>query len=223
MLQNLKNRLLLLIFLFFALNKFCSAWSEFTIARLKYSGGGDWYNDPSLIPNLAKEIQKNTNIKVSSKEKVVSIEDEDFFSYPFLFATGHGNIKFSDPEITRLRTYLTNGGFLYVDDDYGMDKYFRQELKRVFPDKELIELPFSHPIYHLVYKFPEGLPKVHEHYPGRPKGLGIYHEGKLVLFYTYNTNISDGWVSQEVYNDPPEIREKAFEMGINIITYTLLY
>ncbi|MDD5773192.1 MAG: DUF4159 domain-containing protein [bacterium] len=221
--QKLRNRLLLLFILFFTLNKFYFAGSEFTIARLKYSGGGDWYNDPSLIPNFAKNIQKNTNINISSKEKVVSIEDEDLFSYPFLFATGHGNIKFSDPEIARLRVYLANGGFLYVDDDYGMDKYFRQEVKKIFPDNELIELPFSHPIYHLVYDFPQGLPKIHEHYPGRPQGFGIFHEGRLVLFYTYNTNISDGWVSPEVYNDPPAIREKAFEMGINIITYALLY
>ncbi|MFH1288390.1 MAG: DUF4159 domain-containing protein [bacterium] len=220
MLQNLKNRFFLFFLFFITLN---SSLSGFTIARLKYGGGGDWYNDPSLIPNLAKQIQKKTNIKVSLKEKVVSVEDQDLFSYPFLFATGHGNIKFSDPEIIRLRIYLANGGFIYVDDDYGMDKYFRLELKRIFPNEELIELPFSHPIYHLVCNFPEGLPKIHEHYPGRPQGLGLFYEGRLVLFYTYNTNISDGWVSQEVYNDPPEIREKAFEMGINIITYALLY
>lgn len=207
MLQSLRNRPLLFLFI---------------IARLKYGGGGDWYNDPTIIPNLAEQIQKRTNIEISSKEKVVSVEDRDLFSYPFLFITGHGNIKFSDSEVVRLRTYLTNGGFVYADDDYGMDKYFRQELKRIFPDQELVELPFSHPIYHLVYDFPEGLPKIHEHYPGRPQGLGIFHEGRLVLFYTYNTNISDGWASQDVYNDPPDVREKAFEMGANIVTYTLL-
>ena len=221
--QKLKNRLLLFLILFFTINKSYSMGAEFTIARLKYGGGGDWYNDPSLVPNLAKKIQKNTKINISLKEKVVSLGDEDLFSYPFLFATGHGNIKFSDSEIARLRVYLANGGFIYVDDDYGMDKYFRQEIKKIFPDDKLIELPFSHPIYHLVYDFPQGLPKIHEHYPGSPQGFGIFHEGKLVLFYTYNTNISDGWVSPEVYNDSPEVRKKAFEMGINIITYALLY
>lgn len=191
------------------------------IARLKYSGGGDWYNDPDAIPNLAKEINKRTNIKVEEYEKVVSLNDEKLFNYPFLFMTGHGNIAFSDEEVKRLRTYLTNGGFLYADDDYGMDESFRREIKKVFPESELVELPFEHPIYNLIYKFPTGLPKIHEHYEGPPKGYGIFYQGRLVIFYTWNTNISDGWT--EAHDDPLEKREDAFKMGINIIAYALTH
>lgn len=191
------------------------------IARLKYSGGGDWYNDPDAIPNLAKEMNKRTNIKTEEYEKVVSLKDEKLFNYPFLFITGHGNISFSEDEVKRLRVYLMHGGFLYADDDYGMDESFRREIKKVFPENELVELPFEHPIYNLIYKFPSGLPKIHEHYEGAPKGYGIFHQGRLVVFYTWNTNISDGWT--EAHDNPWAKRDEAFKMGINILVYALTH
>ncbi len=196
-------------------------YGAITIARLKYEGGGDWYNDPDIIPNLAKEINKRTSLVVDLKQAVVSILDKNLFNYPFLFMTGHGNISFSEEEVKVLRGYFEAGGFLYADDDYGMDESFRREMKKVFPNSELVEIPFDHPIYNIYYKFPNGLPKIHEHYEGRPKGLGIFHQGRLCVFYTWNTNISDGWT--EAHNDPPENREAAFKMGTNILLYALLY
>ena len=195
---------------------------DFTIARLHYHGGGDWYNDPSIIPNLLREIAERTNITVQRYQAVVEIMDPELFAYPFLFMTGHGEVKFTDEEVQRLRLYLTHGGFLYADDDYGMDKAFRREIKKVFPDKELVELPSSHPIYHIDYDFPRGVPKIHEHDAKPPQGFGIFHEGRLVVYYTFESNISDGWADPDVHNDPPEKREEAFRMGINIVTYALL-
>lgn len=191
------------------------------LARLKYSGGGDWYNDPDMLPNLAAELNRLTTIRCPEKEAIVSLGDRQLFSYPFLFITGHGAITFSDREVQQLRLYLKNGGFLYGDDDYGMDESFRREMKKVFPENELVELPFDHPIYQIVYDFPDGLPKIHEHYEGPPKGLGIFYGGRLVVFYTYNTNISDGWT--ETHNNPPEKREAAFQMGVNIVAYALTH
>ncbi|MEO0072744.1 MAG: DUF4159 domain-containing protein [candidate division WOR-3 bacterium] len=192
---------------------------NFTIARLKYQGGGDWYNDPDIIPNLAQELNRRTNIKTLVTEKVVSLTDEDLFRYPFLFITGHGNISFSDEEAKRLRTYLTTGGFLYADDDFGMDEAFRREIKKVFPENDFVELPYDHPIYNIIYKLNK-LPQIHEHYENEPpRGYGLFYEGRLVIYYTWNSNISDGWT--ETYNDPPEKREQAFQMGINIIAYAL--
>ena len=195
--------------------------SLFTIARLEYHGGGDWYNDPSAIPNLLDFIRKQTNIPTAADEKKVSILDEELFSYPILFMTGHGRISFSEEEARRLRNYLTHGGFLYADDDYGMDKYFRAVMKQVFPDKEMVELPFTHPIYHAHFQFNNGLPKIHEHNGGPPHGYGIFHQGRMVVFYSFNTNISDGWVDPEVHKDPEDVRQKALQMGTNIIIYAL--
>jgi hypothetical protein len=196
---------------------------ELVIARLKYSGGGDWYNDASMIPNLCAEINARTSIDAAGEQVVVAIADDELFRYPFIFMTGHGNISFSDLEAQRLRTYLTNGGFLYCDDDYGIDEHFRREMQRVFPDKELVEIPFSHEIYHVFYDFPDGLPKIHEHDGKPPKGYGIFNEGRMVVYYTYETNISDGWADPEVHNDPPEKREGAFRMGVNIVMYALTH
>jgi hypothetical protein len=194
-----------------------------TIARVKYSGGGDWYNDPSCIPNLAKYLRQYTNILINEEEKQIAVNDPDLFSYPFLFLTGHGRISFSEKEIIQLRQYLTHGGFLYADDDYGMDEYFRLEMKKVLPEKDFAEIPFSHPIFHIQYEFPNGLPKIHEHDGKPPQGFGYFHEGRLVVFYSYSSNISDGWADKEVHNDPPEIREQAFRMGTNIVVYALTY
>ncbi len=194
---------------------------NFTIARLKYSGGGDWYNDPSALPNMLTFLRSNTLIPAAKDEAQVSIMDEEFFSYPFVFMTGHGRIVFSDNEVERLRTYLTHGGFLYADDDYGMDEHFRRELAKVFPNKELVQVPFSHPIFHSHFEFANGLPKIHEHDGGPPQAFAYFHEGRMVVFYSFNTNISDGWPNPDVHNDPEDVRQKAFKMGTNIIKYAL--
>lgn len=193
----------------------------FIMARLKYGGGGDWYNDPSEISNMLAEVKKRAFIQADSNQVVVELADDKIFSCPFLFVTGHGNIKFTDEEVERLRLYLENGGFLYADDDYGMDKAFRREIKRVFPESPLVELPFDHPLYHSFYTFPNGLPKIHEHDNKPPQGFGVFYKKRLVVFYTYETNISDGWNDPDVHKDPPEKREEALKMGTNIIVYFL--
>jgi len=195
--------------------------SEFVVARLKYSGGGDWYNDPSILPNLLDFMAERTNMSLGKSEAIVEIMDEDLFLYPVVFMTGHGRIHLSRPEAARLRLYLTSGGFLYADDDYGMDASFRTEIKKIFPDHELKEIPFSHPIFHSHFSFAKGAPKIHEHDGGPPKSYGIFHEGRMVIFYTFDTNISDGWADPNIHNDPPEVRQKAFEMGTNIMVYAL--
>jgi hypothetical protein len=195
---------------------------KLTIARVKYSGGGDWYNDPSTIPNILEFINKEAGISVAENEARVELTDEKLFSNPILYLTGHGRIRFNEMERNRLREFLTHGGFLYADDDYGMDKYFKAEIKKVFPEYELVELPFSHPIYHVLFDFPNGPPKIHEHDGGPPKAYGIFHDGKMVVYYTANTNISDGWVDPEVHKDPPEIREAALKMGTNIFLWVLM-
>jgi len=197
------------------------AQGKFTIARLKYRGGGDWYNDPNAIPNLLEFIGKETLIEVAEDEKKINLLSENLFSYPMLFLTGHGKIYFTNEEADRLKTYLENGGFLYADDDYGMDKYFRSEIKKVFPNKDFVEIPFSHPIYHSHFEFESGLPKIHEHDGERPRGYGIFHEGRLVVYYTYSSNISDGWPDSSVHGNPEEVRLKALRMGTNIVVYVL--
>ena len=193
------------------------------IARVKYQGGGDWYNDPSAIPNLCEFVRMNTHVDVSLEEAQVSLTDEKLFSYPFLFLTGHGQLSLSDDESMQLRNYLLHGGFLYVDDDYGLDESFRAAMKKVFPSRELIELPFSHGIYSIHYRFDNGLPKIHEHDNKPPQGFGIFNDDeRLMVFYTYETNISDGWVDPDVYEDPPEKRDAALKMGTNILIWSLL-
>lgn len=196
--------------------------SPFKIARLKYSGGGDWYNDPSAEVNMMEYLKKNTTIDVDEpKFYSVDVGSDDIFNYPFILLTGHGNITFSDAEVTRLRKYCESGGFLYADDDYGMDEAFRREIKKIFPSDEMKELPFSHPIYSSHFKFPNGLPKIHEH-DGKPaQGFGIYKNGRLCMYYTYETNISDGWADTKEHNDPAEKKEESFKMGTNIIVYSL--
>jgi hypothetical protein len=195
--------------------------SALKIARLKYSGGGDWYNDQSAEVNLLRFVRDNTNINVEPTYEFVDVNSEQLFTYPFLFITGHGNIVFNENEVRRLRTYLENGGFLYADDDYGMDKAFRREMKKIFPGQELIELPFSHGIYHCQFDFPNGAPKTHEH-DGKPaQGFGLFHNGRLVVYYTFETNPSDGWADSEVHNDPPEKRQEALKFGTNIVVWAL--
>ena len=193
-----------------------------TLARIKYRGGGDWYNDPSIIPNLLSFMKQNTGAALAVNEAQVELSDPALFSYPILFLTGHGRITFSPEEAEHLRRYLTSGGFLYADDDYGMDKFFREEMKKVFPDKQWVEVPFNHPIYHGAFDFPNGVPKTHEHDGGPPKAFGLFHEGRMIAYYTWNTNISDGWADPEVHNDPPEVRAQALQMGTNIVVYALM-
>lgn len=195
---------------------------QIVLARLKYGGGGDWYNGPTEIPNFARELKKRVKLSVSEKEKVVTLLDSDLYKYPFLFMTGHGNVSFTKEEVKALRDYLEAGGFLYADDDYGMDASFRREMKKVFPDTKWQEIPWNHSLYNCFYKFPKGLPKIHEHEPGHPKGYGLFIKGRLAVFYTFNTNISDGWDSPDVHNDPLGKREQAFRLGVNLMVYVLM-
>lgn len=203
-----------------ALGELPGPTAKLTIARLRYSGGGDWYNDPDVIPNLLAYIREHTNIVTAEDEARVGIMDPELFSYPILYMTGHGNISFSEEEARRLRDYLVHGGFLYADDDYGMDRAFRREMKKVFPDEELVELPYNYGLFHCHYDFPKGAPKVHEHHPGPPRTYGIFHDGRLVVLYTYNSNVSDGWTPN--HNDPPKIREEALKFGVNIVVWALM-
>ncbi|MCK9559812.1 MAG: DUF4159 domain-containing protein [Candidatus Marinimicrobia bacterium] len=195
---------------------------KFTIARLKYDGGGDWYSNPSSLPNLLKFLHENVNMDVATDEVRVGIMDKDFFAYPYLYMNGHGNVRFSDEEVLRLRQHLQNGGFLHADDNYGLDQSFRREIKRVFPDNDLVELPFDHPIYHILYEFPNGLPKIHEHDNKPPQGLGIFYKGRLVVFYTYECDLGDGWEDPKVHNDPEEKHQAALKMGANIVIFSLM-
>lgn len=193
----------------------------FMIARIKYNGGGDWYNDPSAEVNLLKFVAQNTNIKTNPKYEFVDLSTGNIFAYPFLFMTGHGNIVFSDSDVKKLRTYLENGGFLYVDDDYGLDKAFRREIKKVFPDKDLVELPFNYGLYNCMYDFRSGPPKTHEHDNNPPQGFGIFVDGRLCVYYTFEANPSDGWADPDVHKDPPEKREEALKFGTNIVVWAL--
>lgn len=190
------------------------------VARVKYGGGGDWYTDPSSIPNWLREFEKRTGVKTYPEEKVVSIMDENLRAYPFLYMTGHGTVRLTPEEIETLRAYLESGGFLYADDCYGMDASFRKLVRELFPEKDLEELPNSHPIYHVVYDLP-GLPKIHEHDGKTPQGLGITIDGRLVLFYTYETDIGDGLEDPRVHDDPPEKRELAARMAVNVLMYAI--
>jgi hypothetical protein len=194
---------------------------ELSIARIKYGGGGDWYADPSSLPNLMQFISANTALKLKSMPDIVEPGQPDFFNRHYYYITGHGNIRFSDSEILRLRYALENGAFLHADDNYGMDESFRREMKRVFPDKEWVELPFDHTIYQALFTFPNGLPKIHEH-DGKPsQGLALFHEERMVVFYTYECDLGDGWEDLKVHNNPEELRQKALQMGTNIYWYHL--
>lgn len=197
--------------------------SAFGIARLKYAGGGDWYNDPSAEVNLLTFVQRTSGIETDPRYRFVDVAADAMYSCPFLFLTGHGNIAFSDADVRRLRAYLENGGFLYADDDYGMDRAFRREMKKVFPAQDLVELPFSHGVYHSQFEFPNGPPKTHEHNNKPPQGFGLFYEGRLVVYYTYESNPSDGWADPEVHKDPEEKRQEALRFGTNIVVWALTH
>ena len=194
---------------------------SYKIAKLKYQGGGDWYANKTSLPNLIAFCNKNVGMNIATEEDIVEAGSADLFLHPFVHMTGHGNIVFSSQEIQNMRNYLIGGGFLHIDDNYGLDKFIRPELKKIFPESELIELPFTHPIYHQKYNFNNGLPKVHEHDGKTPKGYGILYKGRLVVFYTYECDLGNGWEDKQVYNDPEEVRLKALQMGANIVSYAL--
>lgn len=189
------------------------------VAILKYNGGGDWYANPTAIPNLIAFTNQNIKTNISKSPRIVSVGSEDLFSFPIVFITGHGNIYLSDDEAKNLKNYLISGGFLHISDNYGLDKFIRRELKKVFSKLELIEIPVNHPIYNQSYKFPKGIPKIHEHDKKQAEGFGLFHNGRLVVFYDYETDLSDGWEDAEIHNNPKNVREKALQMGANIIEY----
>ena len=217
------NSKIVLLFLLFVGTLYAQDTGKFTITRLKYNGGSDWYNGQSEEVNLLKFVAQNTNIKTDPEYQFVDLSSGNIFAYPFLFMTGHGNIVFSDSDAKKLRAYLENGGFLYVDDDYGLDKAFRREIKKIFPDKDLQELPFNYGLFHCFYDFPKGVPKTHEHNGKPPQGFGIFIGNRLCLLYTYESNPSDGWDDPEVHNDPPEKREEALKFGTNIVVWALTH
>ncbi len=193
--------------------------SRIQIALLKYSGGGDWYANPTSLPNLIKFCNENLGTSLDPENATVSPGDSEIFNYPFIHMTGHGNVIFSDDEARNLRKYLMAGGFLHIDDNYGLDAYIRPQMKKVFPELEFIELPFDYPIYHQKYEFPNGLPKIHEHDGKPPQGFGLIYEGRLVCFYTYECDLGDGWEDPQVHKDSEETRLKALKMGANLMDY----
>lgn len=192
-----------------------------TIAQLQYGGGGDWYANPSGLPNLLREIGSRTGLPVAARPAQTQLTDPDLWTYPYLYMTGHGNVRFTEEEVRLLRRYLTSGGFLHADDNYGLDESFRREMRRVFPEYELTEIPADHPVFHSFYEFPRGIPKIHLH-DGKPaQAFGIFHHGRLVVFYSYETDLGNGWEDADRHNDPPEARELAFRMGVNLFVYAL--
>jgi hypothetical protein len=195
----------------------------FTIAQLKYRGGGDWYANPTALPNLLSAISSRTDLLVADRPATVAPDDEELYLYPMIHMTGHGRVAFSDAEAAALRDYFERGGFLWADDNYGMDRHLRAQLDRILPESPLVELPFDHEIYHSFYDFPEGLPKIHEHDGGPPHGYGAFLNGRMVVFYSFNTDIGDGLEDAEVHGDPPDKHEAALKMGINIAVYALTH
>ena len=217
----MKIRTITLIKILIILSSLPIFGQNFSIARIHYSGGGDWYSDPSSLPNLLKFLGENTQISVDDEEVRLRPTDPEFYQYPYLYLTGHGNVRFSAEEVTRLRESLLRGAFLHADDNYGMDASFREEIKRVFPNRDFIELPFDHPVFHIFYDFQNGLPKVHEHDGNPPQALGMFDDDRLMILYTFECDLGDGWEDPEVHNDSEKIRLKALQMGVNIIYYAL--
>ncbi len=211
--NNMKKYLALVICLF----PLC--FSAQNLAVAKYKGGGDWYGNPTSLPNLIAFCNANINTQMNSTPETVEIGSTDIFQYPLIHMTGHGNVFFSPEDAENLRNYLMSGGFLHIDDNYGIRPYITKELKKVFPDLELVEIPKTHEIFNIAYKFPEGLPKIHEHDGKRPQAFGIFYENRLVLLFTYESDLGDGWEDTEVHNDPQDVREKALKMGANIVKY----
>ena len=189
------------------------------LAILKYNGGGDWYSNPTALPNLINFCNKNINTKINPKPKVVDVGSSDIFQFPLIHMTGHGNVFFSEADAENLKNYLISGGFLHIDDNYGLEPYLVKELKKVFPNKKLVELSVNHPIFNVAFNFPKGLPKIHEHDGKRPQAFGLFQDSRLILLFTFESDISDGWEDIDIHNDPPAVREKALKMGANIVKY----
>jgi hypothetical protein len=192
-----------------------------TIGRLHYEGGGDWYANPSSLPNLLNAVKRRTTLRVATSEKVVTLSDDELWTVPYLYMTGHGNVHWSDRDLSTLRRFLQQGGFLHADDNYGMDASIRRELARLFPGEPLVQVPLDHPIYHLIYDFPRGTPKIHAHDEKPAQGFGIFLDGRLVVYYSYQSDLGDGWEDPQVHNDPPEKREAALRMGVNLFAYAV--
>ncbi len=192
-----------------------------TIGRLHYEGGGDWYANPSSLPNLLAAVRSRTSLRVTTSETVITLSEDELWTVPYLYMTGHGNVRWSDRDLATLRRYLQQGGFLHADDNYGMDASIRRELARLFPGQPLVEVPLDHPIYHLVYEFPRGLPKIHAHDDRPAQGFGIFLDGRLAVYYSYQTDLGDGWEDPQVHNDPPDKREAALRMGVNLFAYAV--
>ena len=195
--------------------------SPLTIGRLHYDGGGDWYANPSSLPNLLRAISARTGLDVAPRERVVTLQSPDLWDVPYLYMTGHGNVRFSDQDVRALRRYLEQGGFLHADDNYGMNESFRREIARVFPDHPLVDVPLTHPVYRVVFPFPAGIPKIHEHDGLPARGFGIFLGGRLVVYYSYQSDLGDGWEDPQVHGDRPELREAALRMGVNLFTYAV--
>ena len=216
----MRNKLLFLIILGSALNVLKS--QTFSIARIHYDGGGDWYSDQSSIPNLLDYLTENTPVSAHRTEFQIKLTDDNISQHPYLYMTGHGNIRLSDDEVISLRSALMNGSFLHADDNYGMDESFRREIKKVFPNKDLVPLPNNHAIFNSYYKFENGLPKIHEHDKKPPQALALFEGEKILVLYTYESDLGDGWEDASVHNDPLELRESALKMGVNIIYFSLI-
>lgn len=197
---------------------FCQFSNAQEVGILKYDGGGDWYANPTAIPNLIRFCNQNIRTNIDEKPDNIEPQSKELFSYPIVFLTGHGNVYFPEDAVVNIRNYLVSGGFIHISDNYGLDDYIRREMKKVFPDIEFVEIPFDHGIYHQSYDF-RGLPKIHEHDKKPAQGYGLFYEGRLVCFYDYESDLSDGWEDESVHNDPPEVRLKALQMGANIISY----
>ena len=202
------------------------AWSQdnytMQIARIKYNGGGDWYSDEQSLSELIAFAREESLLDIAPREEIVELGSDKVFSYPYLYLTGHGNVRFSNQEAQRLRNYLQGGGFLHIDDNYGLDKHIRREMKKVFPEKEFTEIPFNHPVFSTHYSFSNGLPKIHEHDGNPPQGFGIFIEDRLVVFYSFESDLGDGWEPAEVHNVPDEKRLSALRMGVNLLTYAMM-
>ena len=213
-----------LVFMLFALPAAVAAQDTaglLTVGRLHYDGGGDWYANPSSLPNLLTAVRTRTALRTAATETVVTLSADDLWNVPYIYMTGHGNVHFSDADLETLRRYLRQGGFLHADDNYGMDASIRRELNRLFPDHQLEEVPLSHPVYHLIYDMPKGIPKIHEH-DGKPaQGFGIFLDGRLAVYYSYQSDLGDGWEDPDVHHDPPEKREAALRMGVNLFAYAV--
>lgn len=208
-----------LIILIAALVTPFSTCGQVRIGKLKYGGGGDWYANKTALPNLIKFCNTQLSMNLAAEEDAVEVGSRDIFAYPYIYMTGHGNVVFSAEEAQNLRNYLIGGGFLHIDDNYGLDKFIRLELKKVFPELELVELPFTHPVYHQKFDFPKGLPKIHEHDGNPSQGFGLMYEGRLVVFYSYECDLGNGWEDQRIHNDPEAKRTEALQMGANILTF----